>query len=183
MQVLQDSTLDERIIAFESAKMTLRDERTRSLYCEQVRIGLDKSEQVWSAIFPQPWVAHSPNWAHPKPACRFLTVPRSKLNNPPKWWKQRFNWHKVWNGVKCNFSSAHFQKRYVVGKLSISWVRMCNFTRIGPKTKKLWLSIIPALRRSHQPHLGQCQKGVNRNFSWPHLDKSYVVRNLSISEA
>ena len=27
------------------------------------------------------------------------------------------------------------------------------------------------------------QKGVNRNFSWPHLDKSYVVEKLSISEA
>ena len=24
----------------------------------------------------------------PKPACSFLTVPRSKLYDPPKWWKQ-----------------------------------------------------------------------------------------------
>ena len=35
---------------------------------------------------------------------------------------------------------------------------MSNFTRIGPKTKKLWLSIIPALRQSYQPRLGQPQK-------------------------
>ena len=31
----------------------------------QVRTGLDKSEQMWSAIFPQPWVARCPNLAHP----------------------------------------------------------------------------------------------------------------------
>ena len=37
---------------------------------------------------------------------------------------------------------------------------------MGPKTKKLWLSIIPALRRSYQPRLGLPQKGVNHNFSW-----------------
>ena len=26
----------------------------------------------------------------PKPACSFLTVPRSKLDDPPKWWNQGF---------------------------------------------------------------------------------------------
>ena len=31
----------------------------------QVRTGLNKSEQVWSAIFPQLWVARCPNLAHP----------------------------------------------------------------------------------------------------------------------
>ena len=89
----------------------------------------------------------------------------------------------MWTGVKCNFSWEHFQKRYIVRKLSLSRVQMGNFTRIGPKTKKLWLSIVPALRRSYQPRLGQPQKGVNCNFSWPHLDKSCVVRKLSTSEA
>ena len=59
----------------------------------------------------------------------------------------RFNWRKVWTGVKCNFSSTHRHNQYVVGKLSISRVRMWNFTRIGRKTKKLWLSIIPARRQ------------------------------------
>ena len=29
-------------------------------------------------------------WSTPKLACGFLTVPRSKLYDPPKWWKQRF---------------------------------------------------------------------------------------------
>ena len=41
----------------------------------------------------------------------------------------------------------------------------------------LWL---PVLRLSHQPRLGQPQKGVNRNFSWPHLDKSHVVVPLNL---
>ena len=49
---------------------------------------------------------------HPqkKPVCRYLPVPRSKLCDPPKWWKRassRFSWRKLWNGVKCNFSSPH----------------------------------------------------------------------------
>ena len=95
----------------------------------------------------------------------------------------RFSWRKVWNGVKCNFSWEHFQKRYIIGKLSISRVWMWNFTRIGPKTKKLRLSLIPALRQSYQPRLGQPWKGVNYHFSLPHLDKPFVVGKLSISEA
>ena len=67
-----------------------------------------------------------------------------------KWWNSplsRFNWRKVWTGVKCNFSSARLHDRYVVGKLSISRVQKWNFTRIRRKTKKLWLSIIPARRQ------------------------------------
>ena len=59
----------------------------------------------------------------------------------------RFGWRKVWTGVKCNFSSAYHHDQYVVEKLSISWVWMWNFTRIWRKTKKLWLSIIPAQRQ------------------------------------
>ena len=57
-----------------------------------------------------------------------------------------------------------------------------KFTRIGRKTKKLRLVMFPAWRRSHQPCLGKPQKGVNRNFSWLHLNKPYVVEKLSISE-
>ena len=94
-----------------------------------------------------------------------------------------FSWHKVWNGVKCNFSSAHHHVRNVVGKLSISWVQMWNFTRIGPKTKKLWLSIIPARTLSDQPSLGTAQKGMNYHFSSPELHKPYIVGELSIPEA
>ena len=58
-----------------------------------------------------------------------------------------FNWHKVWTGVKCNFSSAQLHDRYAVGRLPISRVWMWNFTRIRRKTKKLWLLIIPAQRQ------------------------------------
>ena len=60
---------------------------------------------------------------------------------------------------------------------------MWNFTRIGPKTKKLWLSIVPGQRPSEHPGLGPHQKGVNCNFSWPEFDKPYSVRKLSISDA
>ena len=60
---------------------------------------------------------------------------------------------------------------------------MRNFTRIGPKTKKLWLSINPALRLFEQPGLGKPQKGVNCNFALPEFDKPYGVRKLSISDA
>ena len=60
---------------------------------------------------------------------------------------------------------------------------MWNFTRLGPKTKKLWLLIVPALRRSYQPGLGKPQKGVNCNFSWPDFEKPHGVWKLSISDA
>ena len=152
---------------------------------EQVWTASDKSQQVWSTISLQPSVARSPNLAHSQ-NLRAVFQPHiarnpTTLPSGGKSTSSRFNWRKGWTGVKCNFSWEHFQKRYIIRKLSLSWVRMWNFTRIGPKTKKLRLSIIPALRLSYQPRLGQPQKGVNRNFSWPHLDKSYVVRKLSIS--
>ena len=95
----------------------------------------------------------------------------------------RFSWRKVWNSVKCNFSSAHHQDRNIVWKLSIRQVRMWNFTRIGPKTKKLWLSINPARRPLEKPGLETPQKGVNCNFSLPEFGKPYGVRKLSISDA
>ena len=95
----------------------------------------------------------------------------------------RFSWRKVWIGVNCNFSSPHHQVRKIVGKPSIRRVRMWNFTRIGLKTKKLWLSIVPVQTPSEQPGLGPPQKGVNCNFSWPEFDKPYGVRKLSISDA
>ena len=91
-----------------------------------------------------------------------------------------FNWHKVWTGVKCNFSSAQLHDRYIVRKLSISRVRMWNFTRIRRKTKKFWLSKIPAQKAVVCDHP---QKGVNYYLSSPQLDKPYVVGKLSISEA
>ena len=39
------------------------------------------------------------NLAHPKPVCSFLTVPCSKLYDPPKWWKQRFITLQLAQGV------------------------------------------------------------------------------------
>ena len=122
----------------------------------------------------------------PKPAYRYLPVPRSKPYDPPKWWKRassRFSWRKVWTGVKCNFSSPHHHVRKIIRKLSIRRVRMWNFTRIGPKTKKLWLSINPAPKLFEKPGLGTPQKGVNCNFSLPEFDKPYGVRKLSILDA
>ena len=94
-----------------------------------------------------------------------------------------FSWRKVWTGVKCDFSSPHHHVRNIIRKLLIRRVRMCNFTRIGPKTKKLWLSIVPVQRPSEHTGLGPLQKGVNCNFSWPEFDKPYGVRKLSISDA
>ena len=103
---------------------------------------------------------------------KFCLPPKSR--RPVVWWylarnsmtlpsggnsaSSGFSWRKVWNGVKCNFSSAQHQNRNVDGKLKISRVRMWNFTRIGPKTKKLWLLIIPMRRRSEQPGLGPTAK-------------------------
>ena len=142
---------------------------------------------VQTLIAPKPQVARSPNFAYPpKPAYRYLPVPRSKLYDPPKWWKRassRLSWRKVWNGVKCNFSSPHHHVRNIVGKLSIRRVRMWNFTTIRPKTKKLWLSIVLARRPSEHTRLGPHQKRVNCNFSWPEFDKPYGIRKLSISDA
>ena len=92
-----------------------------------------------------------PNFTHARKICleRFLSTFRSARligsgGNSPS---SRFSWCKVWTGVKCNFSSAQLHDRYVDGKLPISRVRMWNFTRIRHKTKKLWLSIVPARKQ------------------------------------
>ena len=56
----------------------------------QVWTGLDKSEQVGTTIFLNRESHTVQIWPTPKSACSFLTVPRSKLYDPPKWWKQLF---------------------------------------------------------------------------------------------
>ena len=122
----------------------------------------------------------------PKPAWSFLTIPRlnsTTLRSGGIRASSRFSWRKVWTGVKCNFSLLHHHVQKIVGKLLIRRVGMWNFTRIGPKTKKLWLSIVPARRPSEHTGLGPPKKGVNCNFSWPEFDKPYGVRKLSISDA
>ena len=95
------------------------------------------------------------------------------------------NWRKVWTGVKCNFSWVHFQNWYIITKLSLSRVRRWNFTRKGLKTKKLWLLIIPALRRSYQPRLGKAKTVWTTTFlgrTWTShtLFKSSQSRSLSM---
>ena len=161
-------------------KKVLRRERTWSLYCGQVRTGFGHA--VSTSLHGLP-----PNFTHALKFClgRFLSPFQSARlmgsgGNSPL---SSFSWSKVWTGEKCNFSSAQLHDWYVYGKLPISRVRMWNFTRIRCKPKKLQLLKIPARRRSHQPPLGQPKKGVNRNFSWPHLDKQDVVGKLLISEA
>ena len=79
--------------------------------------------------------------------------------------------------MKCNFSSPHHHVRKIVRKFLIRRVRMWNFTRIGPKTKKLWLSIVPVQRPSEQPGFGPPQKGVNCNFSSPEFHKPYALES------
>ena len=55
----------------------------------QVLTSLDKSEHVWSAVFPQPWVARCPNLAHPQTCVQFSN--RTLLETlRPWWWKQPF---------------------------------------------------------------------------------------------
>ena len=56
-----------------------------------------RSRQVWTSqnrcevLFFLNRESHAPQiWPTPKPACSFLTVPRSKLYDPPKWWNQGF---------------------------------------------------------------------------------------------
>ena len=74
------------------------------------------------------------------------------------------------------YSFVKIRVRFITaGKLSISPVRMCNFTRIECKTKKLRHSIIPGQTLSDQPGLEQHPKGVNYHFSSPQLDKPYIV--------
>ena len=61
----------------------------------------------------------------------------------------------VWSATFLRRSTTYERS---FGKLSIRRVRIWNFTRIGPKTKKLWLTIDPVRRPSEQPDLGTPQK-------------------------
>ena len=101
---------------------------------------------VQTLIAPRRKVARSPNFAYPQNPhtgiCRYLARNSTTLPSGGNSASSRFSWRKVWTGVKWNFPSAHHQVRYAVGKLSIRPARIWNFTRIGPKTKKLLLSII-----------------------------------------
>ena len=152
--------------------MTLRDERTWSLCCGQVQTGSDRFGQVRTGVKHYFTSTVSPTLFQygPPPNLRAVSLPYLARNsttlqsggNSPL---SCFNWRKVWTGVKCNFSSAHHHNRYVVGMLSISRVQMCNFTRMWRKTKKLWLSIIPARRPSDQSGLRNPKRMQTSSFS------------------
>ena len=89
----------------------------------QVRTSLDKSEQVWSAIFPQPWVARCPNLAHPQTCVQFSNRTAFETRRPSEVVEtalRHASIHKVCTGVKCNFSWEHFRKRYIIRKFSRS---------------------------------------------------------------
>ena len=143
---------------------------------------------VQTLVASRPKVARSPNFAYPpknpRPGIwRYLARNSTTLSSGGIRASSRFSWRKVWNGVKCNFSSPHHHLWKIVGKISIRRVRMWKFTRIGHKTRKLWLLIVSVQRPSEQPGLGPLKKGVNYHFSSPEFDKPYGVRKLSISDA
>ena len=170
--------------------MTSRDERKWSLYCGQVQTGSDGLGQVRTGVkrYFSSTASRTLSKFSPPPNLRAVFSPyldRSSLTlrSGGNSASSRFNWHKVWTGVKCNFSWEHFRKQYLVRNLSLSRVRMWNFTRIGRKTKKLWLSIIPAQRLPAQPGLRPPQRCVNCNFPSPEFNKPYGVGKFSISEA
>ena len=153
-------------------------------------VGPDKSGQVRTGVkyyFRQPWVPRSSNLAHPQTCVQFPNRTSLETLRPSEvvdsGLRHAFIWRKVWTGVKCNFSSPHHHVRKIVGRLSIRRVPLWNFTRIGTKTKKLWLSINPARRLFEQPSLGTPQKGVNCNSSSPEFNKPFSIKKLAISNA
>ena len=160
MQFQQDTMLDWKIMAFESAKIdTARQaymvtvlwtglDRFGQVWTGldrfgQVRTGLDKSEQVWRTISSSTMSRTLSTLGLPHNLhavfLSYLAQNSTTLHNGGN----SSSWHcsrrKVCTGRKCNFSSAHFLALYIVAKLSISRVWMCRFTRIRRKTKKFWL--------------------------------------------
>ena len=90
MQFEQDRTQDGRIRAFESAKS---DIARREYMVTVLWTGSDRFGQVsrCEALFFLNRKWHTVQiWPTLKPAGSFLTVPRSKLYDPLKGWKQRF---------------------------------------------------------------------------------------------
>ena len=150
-------------------------EEAKSVYSGTLQDFSDHEEQefdeqlalVFSFLLANPNYAKLPcrsGWAtlgrpdlapshEPRQSFRKMSIPARTLSEQPGLGPPQ-------KGVNYHFSSPQFDKPYVVGKLSISRFRMCNFTRIGRQTKKLWLSIIPARTLSDQPGLGPPSKKV-----------------------
>ena len=108
-------------------KMTLHDERTWSLYCGQVQTGSDRFGQVRTGV--KRFFCSTVSWMvskfglPPKPACSFLTVPRSKLYDPRKWWKQRFaGLHLAWGVNWCKAQLFFGESTTTESPLESSWL-------------------------------------------------------------
>ena len=162
----------------------MHDERTWSLYCGQVQTSQNRCEALF---FLNPESHAVKIWPTPKTCVQFSNCTSLETLQPSQVVETALRHASIGKRCELVWSATFFfgtlPKAIVVGKLSFRKLQILNITRLGPKRKKLRLSVIPALRLSRQPRLGQPQQGVNRNFSWSHLDKSYVVRKPSISEA
>ena len=124
----------------------------------QVRTGLDKSEQVWSAVFPQPWVARCPNLAHRQTCVQFSSRTSLETLQPSEVVETALCHASV--GIRCELVwSATFLGSTSKSDTSLLSSRLAEFKyEISPgydrRQIKLWLSIIPALRWSSQRRLG-----------------------------
>ena len=158
-----------------------------------LRTGSDRLGKVWTsenrceALFLLNRESHTVQiWPSPQTCVQFLYRASLETLRPSEVVETALRQASIGERCELVWSATflgHFQTRFIIRKFSLSGVRMWNFTGIGPKTKKLWLSIVLARRPSEQPGLGPPQKGVNCNFSWPEFDKPYGVRKLSISDA
>ena len=172
-------------------KKTLCNERTWSLYCGQVHTGSDRFGQVRIGVnrYFSSTVSHTLSNIGPPPKTCLQFSNRTSLETlwPSEVVETALRHASI--GLRCELEwSATFLGSTSKSNISLESSQLSEFEcesffRIGPKTKKLWLSIIPALRRSYQPRLGQPQNGVNYHFSLPHLDRLFVVGKLLISEA
>ena len=102
-----------------------------------------------------------PNFTHALKIClgRFLSTFWSArlIGSGGNSASSRFNWRKVWTGLKCYFFWAQHHNQYVVGKLSISRVQMWYFTRIERKTKSYGFPYIQHEGSGLEPPTKRCE--------------------------
>ena len=80
------------------------------------------------------------------------------------------------------YFSRQLHKAYTVGELSIRQAKICNFSRIGCETKKLWLSIGPVWRRPDELGWQQPQKGVNEiSLDWVFIMRLWTDQHFFFS--
>ena len=84
---------------------------------------VDRFGQVWSCCFDiSGWITTKLHTRTENFLGRFLSPFRSArlIGSGGNSLLSRLNWHKVWTGVKCNFSSAQLHDRYTVGRLRLA---------------------------------------------------------------